>query len=55
MLFWPLRRAVFVFMSTVKALEGKEIGASAYSQSKYQAEEYILAQKNCPQQSGCMF
>ena len=36
---------VFVFMSTVKALEGKEIGASAYSQSKYQAEEYILAQK----------
>ena len=36
---------VFVFMSTIKALEGEEIGASAYSQSKYQAEEYILAQK----------
>ena len=36
---------VFVFMSTIKAEEGKEIGASAYSQSKYQAEEYILAQK----------
>ena len=36
---------VFVFMSTVKALEGKDIEASAYSQSKYQAEEYILAQK----------
>ena len=45
---------VFVFMSTVKALEGKEIGASAYSQSKYQAEEYILA-KSCPQKSGCIF
>lgn len=36
---------VFVFMSTVKALEGKEKGASAYSQSKYQAEEYILGQE----------
>ena len=36
---------MFVFMSTIKAEEGKEIGASAYSQSKYQAEEYILAQK----------
>ena len=37
--------SVFVFMSTIKAGEGKEIEASAYSQSKYQAEEYILGQK----------
>ncbi|MDA8972968.1 NAD-dependent epimerase/dehydratase family protein [bacterium] len=43
--FLTSEASVFVFMSTVKALEGKEIGASAYSQSKYQAEEYILAQK----------
>ena len=43
--FLASEAAVFVFMSTVKALEGQEIGASAYSQSKYQAEEYILAQK----------
>ncbi|MDB9903035.1 NAD-dependent epimerase/dehydratase family protein [Flavobacteriaceae bacterium] len=43
--FLASEASVFVFMSTVKALEGKEIGASAYSQSKYQAEEYILAQK----------
>ena len=39
---------VFVFMSTIKAAEGKDIEASAYSQSKYQAEEYILAQKVPP-------
>ena len=37
--------SVFVFMSTIKALEGREKGASAYSQSKYQAEEYILAKE----------
>ena len=43
--FLASEAAVFVFMSTVKALEGKEKGASAYSQSKCQAEEYILAQK----------
>ncbi|MDA9364239.1 NAD-dependent epimerase/dehydratase family protein [Flavobacteriaceae bacterium] len=43
--FLASEAGVFVFMSTVKAEEGKEIGASAYSQSKYQAEEYILAQK----------
>ena len=43
--FLASEASVFVFMSTVKALEGQEIGASAYSQSKYQAEEYILAQK----------
>ena len=36
---------LFVFMSTIKAAEGKDLGASAYSQSKYQAEAYILAQK----------
>ena len=39
---------VFVFMSTIKAAEGKDVGASAYSQSKYQAEAYILAQKVPP-------
>ena len=43
--FFTSEASVFVFMSTIKAEEGKEIGASAYSQSKYQAEEYILAQK----------
>ena len=32
-------------MSTIKAAEGKDVAASAYSQSKYQAEEYILTQK----------
>ena len=41
--FLASEAGVFVFMSTVKALEGKDVGASAYSQSKYQAEEYILA------------
>ena len=35
----------FVFMSSIKALEGKDKGASAYSQSKYQAEEYILSKE----------
>ena len=43
--FLASEAAVFVFMSTIKAVEGNDIGASAYSQSKYQAEEYILAQK----------
>jgi len=43
--FLASKAGVFVFMSTIKALEGEEKGASAYSQSKYQAEEYILAQK----------
>ena len=43
--FLASEASVFVFMSTIKAAEGKEIGASAYSQSKYQAEEYILSQK----------
>ena len=46
--FLASEASVFVFMSTIKALEGEEIGASAYSQSKYQAEEYILAQKVPP-------
>ena len=36
---------VFVFMSSIKAGEGKDITASAYSQSKYQAEQYIMAQE----------
>ena len=38
---------VFVFMSSIKAQEAQEEvkGASAYSQSKYMAEQYILAQK----------
>ena len=43
--FLASEASVFVFMSTIKAAEGKDIEASAYSQSKYQAEEYILAQK----------
>jgi len=46
--FLASEAGVFVFMSTIKAAEGKEIGASAYSQSKYQAEEYILAQEVPP-------
>ena len=46
--FLASEASVFVFMSTVKAMEGMEIGASAYSQSKYQAEEYILSQKVPP-------
>lgn len=43
--FLASEAAVFVFMSTIKAAEGKDIEASVYSQSKYQVEEYILAQK----------
>ena len=35
-------------MSTIKAAEGAGKQASAYSQSKYQAEKYILAQKVPP-------
>jgi nucleoside-diphosphate-sugar epimerase len=35
--------SVFVFMSSIKAKEGADIKASAYSQSKYQAEQYILS------------
>ncbi|MCW1954091.1 MAG: NAD-dependent epimerase/dehydratase family protein [Flavobacteriia bacterium] len=35
----------FVFMSSIKALEGKDKGASAYSQSKHRAEEYILSKQ----------
>ena len=46
--FLASEAGVFVFMSTIKAAEGKDVGASAYSQSKYQAEEYILAQKVPP-------
>ena len=46
--FLASEASVFVFMSTIKAAEGNDIGASAYSQSKYQAEEYILAQKFPP-------
>ena len=46
--FLASEAGVFVFMSTIKAAEGNDIGASAYSQSKYQAEEYILAQKVPP-------
>ena len=43
--FLASEAGVFVFMSTIKAVEGNDVEASAYSQSKYQAEEYILAQK----------
>jgi nucleoside-diphosphate-sugar epimerase len=46
--FLASEAGVFVFMSTIKAAEGKDVGASAYSQSKYQAEAYILAQKVPP-------
>jgi len=46
--FLASEASVFVFMSTIKAAEGKDVEASAYSQSKYQAEEYILAQKFPP-------
>ena len=46
--FLASEAGVFVFMSTIKAAEGNDIGASAYSQSKYQAEEYILSQKVPP-------
>jgi nucleoside-diphosphate-sugar epimerase len=37
--------SVFVFMSSIKAKEGADIKASAYSQSKYMAEQYILSKK----------
>jgi len=37
--------SVFVFLSSIKALEGQQAKASAYSQSKYQAEQYILSKK----------
>ena len=43
--FLASEASVFVFMSTIKAAEGKDVEASAYSQSKCQAEEYILVQK----------
>ena len=35
--------SVFVFLSSIKALEGQQAKVSAYSQSKYQAEQYILS------------
>ena len=37
--------SVFVFVSSIKATEGAHKEASAYSQSKYQAEQYILSKK----------
>jgi nucleoside-diphosphate-sugar epimerase len=37
--------SVFVFMSSIKALEGIDVKASAYSQSKYMAEQYILSKE----------
>ncbi len=45
--FLASEASVFVFMSSMKAQEAQEEvkGASAYSQSKYMAEQYILAQK----------
>ena len=43
--FLASEATVFVFMSSIKAREGKDETASAYSQSKYQAEQYIMAQK----------
>ncbi len=43
--FLASEASCFVFVSTVKALEGEDKGASAYSQSKYQAEQYILSKK----------
>ena len=46
--FLASKASVFVFMSTIKAAEGKDVEASAYSQSKFQAEAYILAQKVPP-------
>ena len=46
--FLASEASVFVFMSTIKAAEGKDVEASAYSQSKFQAEAYILAQKVPP-------
>ena len=43
--FLASEATVFVFMSSIKAREGKDETASAYSQSKYQAEQYIMAQE----------
>lgn len=43
--FLASEATVFVFMSSIKAREGKDKTASAYSQSKYQAEQYIMAQE----------
>ena len=43
--FLASEATVFVFMSSIKAREGKDETASAYSQSKYQAEQYIIAQE----------
>jgi nucleoside-diphosphate-sugar epimerase len=43
--FLASEASVFVFMSTVKACEGKDKTASAYSQSKYMAEQYILSKE----------
>jgi nucleoside-diphosphate-sugar epimerase len=37
--------SVFVFMSSIKALEGADVKASVYSQSKYMAEQYILSRE----------
>lgn len=39
--FLASEATVFVFLSSIKALEGKSQKASAYSQSKYLAEQYI--------------
>ena len=43
--FLASEASVFVFMSTVKAGEGKDKTASAYSQSKYMAEQYMLSKE----------
>ena len=43
--FLASEASVFVFMSTVKAGEGEDKTASAYSQSKYMAEQYILSKE----------
>ena len=43
--FLASEAAVFVYMSSIKAGEGAREKASAYSQSKYRAEQYILAQE----------
>ena len=42
--FLASEATVFVYMSSIKAREGKDETASVYSQSKYQAEQYIMAQ-----------
>ena len=43
--FLASEASVFVFMSTVKAGEGKDKTASAYSQSKYMTEQYMLSKE----------